>query len=260
MNITTVICTYRKSLDGDVNKLIKKYVDSHLDNFSILFDNQTLIEKEFIINKYNYSNIHLYNDLDFQNLKFDKPIDTRHRWGNHQNPKYFYAHFRMLTYYKSHPHYDYYWFFDDDVDFTGDIKAFLNNYKYHHYDFLAIQAFKKDNYPEFPHISKINNRMGGSHGAWLDWCPGPGDNFQSINKHIGSFFPIVRFSNRAMKFLEDLHNDGFYGYSEGFAPTSLASNGYDVGSMMDEYNNFFIPNNTDCVLYHKNIPFTWEWL
>ena len=55
-----------------------------------------------------------------------------------------------------------------------------------------------------------------------------------------------------------LHEEGYYGYSEGFVPTSLASDGFKVSSMMDEHNNFFIKNEV-CTLLHKGQKFTWEW-
>lgn len=261
MKISTTICSYTKTLEGDGNLLIKKFASSALDNFYILFDNQTELDRSYIEDKYDWLNICIYNNDTFKNYQFNKPIDTKHRWGNHQNPKYFFAHFRMLVFYLNNPDFDFYWFFDDDVDFKGSLKKLLDNYKNEKEDFLAIQAFKKEDYPEYPKISRINSRMTGSHGHWLDWCPGPGDNFKSKEKHIGSFFPIVRFSNNAMKFLYDIHQEGFYGYSEGFVPTSLASNGFGVASMMDENNNFFVSNkNEQCILLHKNIPFTWEWL
>lgn len=256
-SITTVICSYDRTLND--NTLIKKFASSNLDNFKILFDNRKEYNKNYVSDIYG-ADICLYDDNDFRNYGFDKPIDKKHRWGNHQNPKYFYAHFRMLVYYIQNPYFDYYWFFDDDVDFHGNLKQFLDQYSTEKEDFLAIQAFKKENYIEFPKISIINSRMSGSHGHWLNLCPGPGDNFKELTKHIGCFFPIVRFSNNSMKYLLDLHNQGYYGYSEGFVPTSLASNNYSVGSMMDEFNNFFVHNNSECKLFHKNIPFTWEWL
>ena len=62
-----------------------------------------------------------------------------------------------------------------------------------------------------------------------------------------------------MEHLLQLHKEGYYGYSEGFVPTSLASDGFKVSSMMDEFNNYYLENN-DCVIKHKGSKFTWEWL
>ena len=164
----------------------------------------------------------------------------------------------MLVFYLKNPNFDHYWFFDDDIDFEGDLKALLNNYITEPEDFIAIQAFKKEDYKELPKVSVANNNMKGSHGNWLNLCPGPGDHFESTSRHVGSFFPIVRFTKNAMNYLLELHKEGFYGYSEGFVPTSIASSGLGVASMMDEYNNFHIKNN--CKLFHKGSEFTWAWL
>jgi hypothetical protein len=240
--------------------MIGDFVNQNFDNFYVLFDNSTNKNVEELENIYRTSVV-TYNKNDFEKEQFNRPINPRHRWGNHQNPNYFYAHFRMLLFYLNKPEFDYYWFFDDDVTFEGNLKQLLNNYNSIDDDFIAIQAFKKNNYPEFPNISVINNRMLGSHGHWLEKAPGPGDNFLSTEKHIGSFFPIVRLSNRSMRYLYDLNKLGFYGYSECFVPTSLASKGYKVSSMLNEHNNFFIENQSaECKMYHKGIDFTWEWL
>ena len=259
-NTSIVISTYHRTFEGEGNRIILDFQKQNLNNFFILFDNQHNYDSQFISSKYNNSNICSYSLNDFIKYNFDKPISRSHWWGSHQNPKYFYAHFRMMVFYLNYPQYDYYWFFDDDVTFTGSLHNLLSTYDTETDDFIAIQAFKKENYIEYPRVSVINNRMSGSRGYWLNHCPGDGDNFKSTSKHFGCFFPIVRFSNRAMKYLFDIHNEGYFGYSEGFVPTSLASEGFSVSSMMDEYNNFFITNNTDCVLFHKNIRFTWEWL
>lgn len=258
MKTCVAVSTYHKTLND--NNSIMLFKEQNFDYFYILFDNSKNIDHSNLVQSYKTNNICAYSELEFNHFNFNKPIDLRHRWGNHQNPKYFYAHFRMLMMFLKNPDFDYYWFFDDDVTFTGNIKELLYSYNYINDDFIAIQAFKKEAYSDFPRISIINNKMLGSHGNWLSLCPGPGDNFKKIDKHIGSFFPIVRFSNRAMNFLYKTHQEGYYGYSEGFVPTSLASEGYYVSSMLDENNNFFITNNTNCKLYHKGIDFTWEWL
>lgn len=259
-NKTSVtICTYHRTFQGDGNKTILSYKKQNFNNFYVLFDNHFGMDDDEISKNYGMSNICSYNDEDFERNGFDKPISRFHFWGSHQNPKYFYAHFRMLTFYLKNPQFEYYWFFDDDVIFKGSLKQFINGYRDDDNDFLVIQAFKKEDYQDLPNISVINSRMEGSRGYWLGHCPGPGDNFKSTEKHIGSFFPIVRISKAAMEHLLKLHKEGYYGYSEGFVPTSLASDGFKVSSMIDEYNNFYKINNS-CELYHKGSKFTWEWL
>lgn len=254
-----VVSSYHRTIEGDGNKNVRRFAKCDLKNFFVLFDNQRGMDAQSVSEAYG-SKVCLYDDGDFARLGFNKPIDPRHRWGSHQNPKYFYAHFRMLVFYLKNPGFKHYWFFDDDVSFDGDLASMINSYEGIDDDFLAIQAFKRDDYPEFSRVSKMNSKMLGSHGRWLDLCPGPGDRFCSTSRHLGSFFPVVRFSNEAMDHLFGMHLGGFYGYSEGFVPTSLASSGFKVASMMDEFDNFFLDKDVDCALYHKGGRFTWEWL
>jgi hypothetical protein len=259
-NTAVVFCTYPRSLSGGFHENFVKYKNENFENFFVVFDDQ---QKEFdpmyVKEVYKKTPIFAYNLKDFNKYQFDRPIDKKHRWGSHQNPNYFYAHFRMLLFFRKYSQFDYYWFFDDDVYFDTNLKSFLTEYETHKEDFLAIQVFKKEDYEEFPFISKANDRMG-SHGHWLGFAPGPGDAYKSTAKHMGCFYPIVRYSNKAMKHLLQLNEQGFYGYSEGFVPTSLASDGFSVASMLNEHDEFFIKPKTQCKLTHKNDNFTWTWI
>jgi hypothetical protein len=254
-----VYCTYDRALHGGFLDNFKKYKDQQFENIAVLFDNKIKASQEDLENKFQAPVI-TYTNQDFIDNNFNRPIDPRHRWGSHQNPNYFYAHFRMLLYYLKNKQYKYYWFFDDDVFFNNNLKQLLQSYEDQNYDFLAVQAFKGDDYDECPHVSKVNRRMQGSHGDWLRMAPGPGDNYKSVDRHLGCFFPMVRFSNRAMKQLIELNEQGFYGYSEGFVPTALASDGFIVASMLDEWDQYFVKHGIDCIPIHKNIPFTWSWI
>jgi hypothetical protein len=258
MNKTAVVfCTYPRSIGGEYFDNFLKYKNENFEHFFVLFDDQG----QEINNPSPYKNtpIYAYNVNDFEQHNFNRPIDKKHRWGNHQNPNYFYAHFRMLLFYMKYNQFDYYWFFDDDVYFDKDLKPFLSEYEQSKEDFIAIQAFKKEEYESLPHVSKLNNRMG-SRGNWLGFAPGPGDQYKSVSKHLGCFFPVVRYSNRAMKHLLYLNEEGYYGYSEGFVPTSLASDSFSVASMLDEHDNYFINPKTQCKLTHKHDNFTWTWI
>jgi len=258
-NTVVVYCTYERSLEGGYLHNLEQYKQEIGENLSLMFDNKTKVALEKLQETYKVP-ITTYTPEEFAEHNFNRPIDLRHRWGSHQNPNYFYAHFRMLLFYLKNPGYDFYWFFDDDVFFQGSLKELLDGYENYNVDFLSIQGFKKEDYSELPHVSQVNERMLGSHGNWLSLAPGPGDQYKSIEKHLGCFFPVVRFSNRAMAHLVELNKQNYYGYSEGFVPTSLASDGYTVASMLDEWDKYFVPHNSSCTLIHKNIPFTWSWI
>lgn len=261
MNNTAVaICTYHKTFGGDWHTNILQFGEQNFPVFEVLFDNQVKMTKEEVSAKYNNIPVCLFDDEFFAQHNFNRPISTRHRWGNHQNPKYFYAHFRMLSYYIQNPQYDYYWFFDDDVQFVGDIKGLLSDYNAYNDDFMAIQLFSKELYSGFDRINIAGPKMKGSGGVWLGFAPGPGDAYKSVEKHMGSFFPIVRYSNKAMAHLIELNKQGYYGYSEGFVPTSLASDGFSVSSMLNDDDKYFIKTDSTCILKHKGAPFAWSWI
>lgn len=257
----TVVSTYHRTMEGDGFNTICNFRDQQFDNFYLLFDNKLEKTEQEVSQAYGNVNVCLYNDNDFREHNFDKPISKFHRWGSHQNPNYFYAHHRMLLFWKKNPQFKYYWFFDDDVTFTGDLKGVLSVYENETEDFIAIQVFKKEDYEnQFPKISKVNEKMG-SGGNWLSFAPGPGDRYKNLEKHMGSFFPIVRFSNKAMEYLYNLNQENYFGYSEGFVPTTLASTpGFTVASMLDEQDNYFVPNNAVCDIKHKGSNFTWTWI
>lgn len=256
-----VISTYHKTLNDNGAEFVKQYRDQNFQSLHILFDNKLNHTLKDLNEVYGNVGLCMYNESDFENHKLNRSVHPSHRWGSHQNPNYFYAHFRMLVFWLYNPHYDYYWFFDDDVTFGGDLKGLLSLYDTETYDFLAIQAFKKEEYEnKFPFVPKVNENMG-SRGHWLSFAPGPGDQYKTCEKHMGSFFPIVRFSNRALKYLYELNQEDFYGYSEGFVPTTIASNPeYSVASMLDENDNYYIKNNIECELRHKGSTFTWTWI
>lgn len=248
-------------MEGDGLKTLLQHKEQNYDNYYVLFDNKLDKTKEEISKTYGDVNVCLYNDEDFKENNLNRPISKYHRWGSHQNPNYFYAHHRMMVFYLKNPNFDYYWFFDDDVTFKGDMKEFLKSYQDYTADFLAIQVFKKeDYYNQFPHVSKVNERMG-SGGHWLSFAPGPGDNYESFQYHLGSFFPIVRFSAKALSYLTEVNCKGHFGYSEGFVPTTIANvPGFTVASMLNDRDEYFVQTQAECEIFHKGSKFTWTWI
>jgi hypothetical protein len=259
-NTAICLCTYERIFTTQY--VVDSFLKQNLENFYLVFDNKVNLDFETIsTNCFNHRNIFTYTPGDFLINSFNRPIDKNHSWGGHQNPNYFFAHFRMLLFFLKNPTFDYYWFFDDDVSFEGDLKNFLKDYERVDDDFIAVQVFKKEDYPEFPRISKQSNKMTGSGGHWLDRTPGPGDVYKLPMKyHLGSFYPIVRYSNKAMQYLIELNKQNYYGYSEGFVPTMLANGGYKVASMLSEDDKFFIKPSVECKISHKGMEFPWSWL
>ena len=111
-NTAVVVSTYHRTMEGDGLNTILNYKKQNFDNFYVLFDNKLNKTKEEVSQTYGDAEICLYDDKDFESNNFNRPISKFHRWGSHQNPNYFYAHHRMMTFYLKNSNFDYYWFFD----------------------------------------------------------------------------------------------------------------------------------------------------
>lgn len=195
------------------------------------------------------------------NLNFYGNVSKKHFWNSRgdKNIIWFYAHFRMLNFYLKNPNYDYYWFFDDDVK-MGDWGKFFEGTDNDDSDFLGYFIFKNKNVESQTNVPKMDDKTSSRH-TWFDRFPGDGDNIGSDTKELfGSFFPVNRFSNNAMKKLLELHNEGLHGYSEGFVPTMLNKYGYKLSSLInpDNTSSYFDVNQVN--IQHKHIKITWEWI
>lgn len=196
-----------------------------------------------------------------KNLNFYGNVSKRNYWNSYGNKNiiWFYAHFRMLNFYLSHPNYDYYWFFDDDIKINNWDK-FFEGTDNDDSDFLGYFLFKNKNINSQPNVPNIDDKTFSKY-TWFDRFPGDGDIIgNDITELFGSFFPVNRFSNRAMKKLLELNIEGLSGYSEGFVPTMLNKYGYKLSTLIkpDNTSNYFDVNEVN--ILHKNIKINWEWI
>lgn len=205
-------------------------------------------------------NIFKFTEQDIRNnLNFTKNVSLAHWWNQqgNRNITWFYAHFRMLNFYLANPNYDYYWFFDDDVIVT-DWANFFTKFDNDNSDFIAHFVFKNKGVKEQINIPVIDSNTY-SQDLWFQRFPGDGDILpKGIQFNLfGSFFDVVRFSNRAMKELIALNNEGLSGYSEGFVPTMLNASGMNLNTILKA-------NNTSdfitCDIIHKGIKTNWQWI
>jgi hypothetical protein len=206
-------------------------------------------------------NAFLFNEDQIrQNLKFPHVISKQHFWNTigNRNIVWFYAYLRMLNFYISNPNYDYYWFFDDDVK-CSDWNALFSTSKYDS-DFLCYFTFKKNNVVSQLNVPIIDEKTYSKQG-WFNRFPGDKDTLpENINEFFGSFFPIVRFSNIALKTLLEANKKGYYAYGEGFVPTVLNAKGLALDTL-------YLPDNTSrhfdinqVKITHKNQTINWEWI
>jgi hypothetical protein len=165
----------------------------------------------------------------------------------------------MLNFYIQNPEYDYYWFFDDDIKSDNWVE-FFKGFENDDSDLISYFIFKNKDVESQNNVPKIDERTF-SNDQWFFRFPGDGDILpKEINELFGSFFPIVKLSNKGMKKLLELNNEGLHGYSEGFVPTMLNHHGMKLNTIIQPNNTslFFDVNKIN--LLHKNIKVTWEWI
>ena len=203
-----------------------------------------------------------YTEQDVrEELNFDGEVSKRHYWNSYGNRNiiWFYAHFRMLYYYIKNPNYDYYWFFDDDIT-VSNWDIFFDSFKNNPSDFIAHYCFKDSVVELQPLIPKIDNKTTSGH-LWFQRFPGDGDILYSdVTSKFGSFFPMVRLSNRSLAKLLQLAKEGLHGYSEGFVPTMLNYFGYSLDTIYNNESRAKYYSNEEVKVLHKNTVINWEWI
>lgn len=199
-------------------------------------------------NVINYSEKHLRKELNVEG-----EVSTKHWWNLNggRNIIWFYPHFRMLYFYLTNPNYKYYWFFDEDVTFPQQpVSEFVAAHSHLHHDCMITYLFTADATGDVLNMAK---GMGSYHSHdcnWLTHYPGDGDvQNPNIKKTYGSYFPLVRLSNKAMSALLEEHNNGYHGYSEGYVPTTLAHKGLSLYSIYNE--NSEVKADKNLIVHHR---------
>lgn len=195
---------------------------------------------------------------DVFNFKGD--VSKKHFWNSQGNRNiiWFYAHLRMAYYYMLNPNEDWYWFMDDDVicdNWSEFFKSFENNTS----DFISYYLFKNTNIDSQVNIPTIDSNTH-SGTAWFDRFPGDGDFINRTDELFGSFFPIVRFSNKSLKHLTDLLINNIHGYSEGFVPTQLNKDGFTLDTIFNNQSESDHFDVNKIHILHKNIRVDWSWI
>jgi hypothetical protein len=152
------------------------------------------------------------------------------------------------------PDYDYYWFFDDDVTFPNNqLYDFVNAHKHLDHDCMISYIFGDLTQNLQLETWDMDENMIVYHSTehnWLTHYPGHGDiQPLDVNKTYGSYFPLVRLSNRALNTLLEEHKKGYYGYSEGFVPTILNYKNLSLYSIYNKQSEIKV--NKDLTVFHR---------
>ena len=250
MNCKHIVCSHR----GSFLSYNRYWQDTNL-NFEYLIDTSNGFLKP------DHEST-LYDEYSLRkDLNFEGEVSKKHYWNSQGNRNiiWFYAHLRMLLYFKKHPGYSYYWFYDDDVTVADwDIfhKAFENNDS----DFISYYCFKHSQVTSQPLIPILDDNSTSGQG-WFNRFPGHGDIlFDDTTEYFGSFFPIVRLSNKALTKLSQCLDEGIYGYSEGFVPTILNYYGLKLDTIFDNTSTIKYLKDNQVDITHKNIKIDWSWI
>lgn len=122
------------------------------------------------------------------------------------------SHFPVLDFFLTHRDYDYYWFIEFDVRYSGDWRSFFTFFEPYTHDFIASHIRSYDEEP-----------------LWHWW-----DTLRHPVKTIGrgeclrSFNVIFRISNRGLEYIDREQQDGWQGFNEVSLPTLLHKGGYRI--------------------------------
>lgn len=119
----------------------------------------------------------------------------------------------MMLFYLKHPQYDYYWFIEYDVVFTGKWSVLFQHFKESTSDLISshVECYSASN----------------KDWQWWNVIVFSKETIPLGNR-IKSFNPIYRLSKQSLSFLHTYLSDGNSGYYEVLMPTALYNNGYKL--------------------------------
>lgn len=122
------------------------------------------------------------------------------------------THVTLWDFQRRHRDYDFYWFIEYDVRFSGSWARFLERFRANEADLLAC------------HVRRFAEEP-----AWCWWqsLSMAGEPFREQDL-LRAFLPIHRLSRRAFQAIENALRRGFTGHFEGLVPTVLALEGLSI--------------------------------
>jgi hypothetical protein len=224
----TVILFHCHFLNERILKEFKKIIGSCCRNHDIvlLYDNT---KRDFKLNE--KINFYLFDSTTAQKLRYSESrIKIEPKWYNSE--------FAVLDFFLKNPSYKYYWRVEHDVSFSGIWSRFFDFFKENSADFIStyIRGYNED-----------------KSWYWWDAINLKLDN----NQKVVSFFPIERFSNRALKLLDNKYKSGISGFCEVVVPTLLNLEGYklqDIGRKWYDKSTFLYKHKPLKKIYKLSHP------
>lgn len=127
------------------------------------------------------------------------------------------AHFPVLKFFLSHPDYDYYWTIEDDAEYVGDWKNFLDKFENDPSDLLTtwVTSYKQD-----------------TGWSWW-WSLYTNADHVDYSMRFRSFNPIYRMSNRLARAVDKKLKSGWRGHYEVAIPTIASFGHFTIKDLRD---------------------------
>lgn len=153
--------------------------------------------------EYEHIPIHSFTDAILQELHYTPIAKTLIPGSNH---------FSLLHFFLQNSPYEYYWYIENDVRFTGNWKTIFN----------ACQDIRVDMISAHMELYKSNP-------AWRWWEPltHPTKHIP-LTERVSSFNPIYRLSYSALTFIHQALLDKWSGHHEVLLPTLLYNNNFTL--------------------------------
>ena len=146
------------------------------------------------------------------------------------------CHFPVLRFYRDYLEYDFYWFIEYDVYFTGSWSALLDDCSRNlqKYDFLSSQIERFD----------LN-----TNGRWPWWYDSNKSGF-ALADSIKGFNPICGYSKDALACLDEFLTRGYSAHSEVMITSCLYHAGMKIGDFGGS--GIFVPKGYEHKYHYKN--------
>jgi hypothetical protein len=125
------------------------------------------------------------------------------------------GHLVVLDFYESHPGFDYYWFIEYDVVFTGNWATLLDAVQNDRADLLAAHVRSLQEEPRWP---------------WWETLDLPGCLLQRT-AWLRAFLPIYRISREGLRVVNEHVKLGWSGHFEGLVPCAIGSASLSISDL-----------------------------
>ncbi|WP_167559013.1 DUF3405 domain-containing protein [Bradyrhizobium canariense] len=125
------------------------------------------------------------------------------------------VHLAQLDFYRHHPGFDYYWFIEYDVVFTGDWATLLAAVENDPADLLAAHVRSLEEEPAWP---------------WWETLELPGCSLSQA-EWLRAFFPVYRISNDGLRSVDEHVKLGWSGHFEGLIPCIIRAASLSISDL-----------------------------